>query len=105
MNTLLIYDFQATGNRLCDEKNDWLMTNLEYASVKQIYGKKKELEESLQYIFLKLEDSGKRHTLVISYTCRPDCDRISIQQCQEEWCGNKSLTSLYSLFFFSLSKI
>lgn len=48
---------KATGNRLCDEKNDWLMTNLEYASVKQIYGKKKELEQSLQYILLKLEDS------------------------------------------------
>ena len=45
---------------MCDEKNIWLMANKDTASVELIFKKKDELYEALHYIFLKLEDLGKK---------------------------------------------
>ncbi|XP_028407642.1 ankyrin repeat domain-containing protein 45-like [Dendronephthya gigantea] len=47
---------KLTGNKLCDEKNTWLMANKDTASVELIFKKKDELYEAMHYIFLKLED-------------------------------------------------
>ena len=47
---------KLTGNKLCDEKNTWLMANKETTSVELIFKKKDELYEALHHVFLKLED-------------------------------------------------
>lgn len=44
-----------TGNKFCDEKNIWLMTHKDTASVELILRKKDELYESLRKVFIKLQ--------------------------------------------------
>lgn len=51
--------WQLSGNRFCDEKNDWLESHKENATVEDIYKQKQELEELLKPILSKLEESGK----------------------------------------------
>ena len=47
-----------SGNRFCDEKNDWLDSHKENATVEEINKQKRELEELLKPILSKLDDSG-----------------------------------------------
>lgn len=47
-----------SGNRFCDEKNDWLDSHKENATVAEINKQKRELEELLKPILSKLDDSG-----------------------------------------------
>ena len=49
---------QLSGNRFCDEKNDWLESHRETATVEDIYKQKHELEELLKPMLSKLEDTG-----------------------------------------------
>lgn len=50
---------KLSGNRFCDEKNDWLESHKENATVEEIYKQKHELEELLKPILSKLEDSDE----------------------------------------------
>ncbi|XP_073242544.1 ankyrin repeat domain-containing protein 45-like isoform X2 [Porites lutea] len=49
---------KLSGNRFCDEKNDWLESHKENATVEEINKQKRELEELLKPILSKLDDSG-----------------------------------------------
>ncbi|XP_020627395.1 ankyrin repeat domain-containing protein 45-like isoform X1 [Orbicella faveolata] len=49
---------KLSGNRFCDEKNDWLESHKENATVEDIYKQKEELEELLKPILSKLDESG-----------------------------------------------
>ena len=68
---------QGTANKLCLEKTDWLNSNKENASVAQLYRAKKELEEGVQHIMLKLEDLGKKNRSVEGIT-EPFCQISSM---------------------------
>ena len=49
---------KLSGNRFCDEKNDWLESHKESATVEEINKQKRELEELLKPILSKLDDPG-----------------------------------------------
>ena len=54
----VLFSWQLSGNRFCDEKNDWLDSHKENATVEEINKQKRELEELLKPILSKLDDSG-----------------------------------------------
>ena len=56
-----MFCWQLSGNRFCDEKNDWLESHKENATVEDIYKQKQELEELLKPILSKLEESGTKY--------------------------------------------
>lgn len=50
---------KLSGNRFCDEKNDWLESHKEHATVEEIYKQKQELEELLKPMLSKLEETDE----------------------------------------------
>lgn len=58
VKSCVLFSWQLSGNRFCDEKNDWLDSHKENATVEEINKQKRELEELLKPILSKLDDSG-----------------------------------------------
>lgn len=59
ISQFVLEHMQLSGNRFCDEKNDWLESHKEHATVEEIYKQKQELEELLKPMLSKLEETGK----------------------------------------------
>lgn len=58
VKSCVLFFSKLSGNRFCDEKNDWLESHKENATVEEINKQKRELEELLKPILSKLDDSG-----------------------------------------------
>ena len=56
--TDLLFVLQLSGNRFCDEKNEWLTSHKESSTLEEVLKQKAELAESLHPILSKLEDHG-----------------------------------------------